>query len=98
VVHVIRQAVDALKLDHAVVVNRLTNELTTDEAADLLGVPHAYVLRLLEQEALPSSLVRGRRRVRLADVMAYRERRDAERQQILDDLAQESQEIEQRVG
>ena len=57
----------------------IRKELTTPEAAGLLNVSHQYLLRLLEQGDIPSHQVSGLRLVRRPDVLAYKQRRDAER-------------------
>ncbi len=50
--------------------------LTTQEAAAVLGVSRPTVVRLLESGALPFEQPGKHRRVRLSDVIAYRDRRD----------------------
>lgn len=52
-------------------------ELTTQEAADLLGISRTYLVRLIEQGTLPAHLVGTHRRLRAADVLAYQARRYA---------------------
>jgi len=52
-------------------------ELTTQEAADLLGISRTYVVRLIDSGKLPAHLVGTHRRLRAADVIAYMARRDA---------------------
>lgn len=52
-------------------------ELTTQEAADLLGISRTYLVRLIEQGTLPAYLVGTHRRLRAADVLAYQARRNA---------------------
>lgn len=54
-------------------------ELTPAEAAEPLGVSRPYVMRLLDNGTMPSERPPGstHRRVRLADVLAYRANRDS---------------------
>jgi excisionase family DNA binding protein len=69
-------------------------ELTTQEAADLLGVSRPYLIKLLEEGALPCTLTAGsHRRLRLADVLAYRRVRDRERRAALDEMSAEAERL-----
>ena len=49
--------------------------LTTQQVAELLGVSRPTVVRLTDTGELPSERHGNRRRIRLGDVLAYRERR-----------------------
>ena len=51
-------------------------ELTTQEAANVLGISRTYLVRLIDQGAITAHLVGTHRRVRVADVLAYQARRD----------------------
>jgi excisionase family DNA binding protein len=68
-------------------------ELTTQEAADLLKVSRPFLIGLLEDGQLPHHKVGTHRRVRFADLMIYRRRRDAESEEALRELAALSQEM-----
>ena len=50
-------------------------ELTTQQAADLLGLSRTYVVRLIDQGSLPAHLAGTHRRLLASEVLAYRERR-----------------------
>lgn len=72
---VLVQVVEALKAGRAVTVAPQSSKLTTQQAADLLGVSRPTVVRLIDQGELPSERIGNRRKVQLGDLLAYRERR-----------------------
>ena len=62
-------------------------ELTTQQAADLLNVSRPFLIKLLEQGALPHGKTGRHRRLRAEDVFAYKARRDEERATALAEMA-----------
>ena len=67
-------------------------ELTTAQAADILNVSRPFLIKLLEEGAIPYRKVGKHRRVRTEDVMNYKQAIDAEREAVLDQLVADAQE------
>ncbi|RMG83058.1 MAG: DNA-binding protein [Chloroflexi bacterium] len=73
-------------------------ELTTVQAAEILRVSRPFLIKLLEEGKIPHRKVGKHRRIRLDDVLSYKEAIDREREAILDQLAAEAQEHEMGYG
>jgi excisionase family DNA binding protein len=92
VYQVLRRVVHAMASGKAISIVPQERELTTQQAADLLNVSRPYMIKLLEQGEIPYITVGKHRRVRSDDLMSYKKQRDMERDQILTQLTQMSQE------
>ena len=90
---VLRRAVEELARGRSVSVVEMPCELTTQQAAELLHVSRPFLVeQLLEKGEIPYVMVGTHRRIALEDVLAYQQRRKAERKHHLKRLVELSEE------
>lgn len=78
---------------HSVAVVSTDAELTTQQAADLLNVSRPFLVEQLEKGAIAFRKVGVRRRVRLEDILRYRDEMSRKRSAALDELSQLDQQL-----
>jgi excisionase family DNA binding protein len=89
----LRTATQLLAANTVVLVSALDQQLTTQQAANLLGVSRPTLVRLLEEGALPHRRIGRHRRIALADVVVYRERAGQAGRLIARELTQTGEEL-----
>jgi excisionase family DNA binding protein len=92
-VEALKAVIDALMRGQSVTLISQDKELTSQGAADMLHVSRPHLIKLLDRGEIPFHLVGTHRRIRLEDVLAYQERRDAERDAALRELTRLSEEL-----
>lgn len=70
-----------------------SSELTTKQAADVLGVSRPFLIRVLEAGQIPFRKVGRHRRVLVQDVLAYKKTMQIKRRAALDELVKASEDI-----
>ncbi|MPR33547.1 excisionase family DNA-binding protein [Salmonirosea aquatica] len=68
-------------------------ELSTQQAADLLGVSRPHVIKMLEKGIIPFKKVGSHRRLLLEDLLKYQADLKKKRNEKLEFLAQQAQEL-----
>lgn len=90
---VLRESIKELLDGHAISLVVADQELSTIEAAKLLGMSRPFLVsRFLETGEIPFRMVGSHRRIPLKDVLAFRDER-ARRVAIADELSQEAQKM-----
>ncbi len=90
VFNVLTKVVDAMAQGKAVTVAPVSQQLTTGQAAEVLGISRQTLIRLLDGNALPYERPRRHRLLRLSDVLAYKQRRHIERRLTLAEMTRQA--------
>lgn len=69
-------------------------QLTTQRAANILGVSRPFLVGILEQGGIPFHMVGSHRRIYLRDLLSYKRERDAARHEAINRMAK----IEMEAG
>jgi excisionase family DNA binding protein len=86
------EVVEAMREGKVITLVPHTQRLTTQEAADFLGVSRPTLVKLLEEGRIPFDQPGRHRRVLFTDVLAYRERQREERRTALEQITQDASE------
>lgn len=89
----VEKILNGLAKGDAIRVVSVNAELTTQEAADLLNVSRPHLVKLLEDGELPFLRTGKHRRVRLADLLQFKDARERASVQVMDELSRQAQEL-----
>lgn len=81
--HVLKTLADG----NAVAIGTVDDDVTTGAAAKMLGISRTYLCTLVDRGELPCHYVGTHRRIKLQDVLAYANKRQASRREALDELS-----------
>ena len=85
------QVVDAMRRGLAVTVAPQDQRLTTQKAADMLGISRPTLVRMLEAGEIPFQKIRRHRRLYLSDVLEYQKRQRRASDEALSDMVADAQ-------
>jgi excisionase family DNA binding protein len=93
VFYVLERVAEVLASGDSITVVPVGKEVTTQQAADLLNVSRQYLVRVLDEGRIPFRKTGKHRRLRIEDVLEFREKRDKDRRAGLRELSQMTQEF-----
>ncbi len=93
VFYVLERVAEVMARGDSITIVPVGREVTTQQAADLLNVSRQYLVRLLDEERIPFRKTGKHRRLRIHDVLEFKERRDKDRRAGLRELSRMSQEL-----
>ena len=93
VFYLLERVAEVMARGDAITVVPVGKEVTTQQAATLLNVSRQYLVRLLEEGRIPYRKTGKHRRLRIEDVLAFKEQRDRDRRAGLRELSRMTQEF-----
>lgn len=87
VYQVLRHVVEAMQQGLSVTISPTSQTLTTQQAADLLGISRPTLIKALDSRKLPYTRSGTHRRIALTDVLDYREKRRQEQYAAIEALS-----------
>lgn len=93
VFYVLERVAEVLARGDSITVVPVGREVTTQQAADLLNVSRQYLVRLLDEGRIPYGKTGKHRRLRIEDVLAFKEQRDKDRRAGLRELSRMTEEF-----
>ena len=92
VFYVLERVAEVMARGDSITVVPVGREVTTQQAADLLNVSRQYLVRLLDEGRIPFRKTGKHRRLRIEDVLSFKETRDQERRTGLRELSRMTEE------
>lgn len=88
------QAARQLSEGNGIAIMPVMQELTTQQAADLINVSRPFIVSLIEGGEIKHHMVGTHRRIYLRDLMAYKHRRDATTRRAIERLGDSAEEMD----
>ncbi len=93
VFYVLERVAEVMAQGDSITVVPIGKEITTQQAADLLNVSRQYLVRLLDEGRIAFRRTGKHRRLRIEDVLTFKDKRDKDRRAGLRELSQMTQEF-----
>ncbi|MBP8805256.1 MAG: excisionase family DNA-binding protein [Kofleriaceae bacterium] len=91
--YVLERVAEVLARGDSITIVPVNREVTTQQAADLLNVSRQYLVRLLDEGRIAFRKTGKHRRLRIEDVLKFKDERDKDRRAGLRELSQMTQEF-----
>ncbi len=91
--HVLERVAEVMARGDSVTVVPVGQEVTTQQAADLLQVSRQYLVRLLDEKRIPFAKTGKHRRLRIEDVLSFKQTRDRDRRAGMRSLTRLTEEL-----
>jgi len=85
--NILLQVIGYMTQGKSVSVMPVMQELTTQQAANMLGMSRPFLVGLLSRNEIPHHKTGSHRRIYLKDLLAYRDKRDKNRKHVLAEIA-----------
>ncbi|MCK6512145.1 helix-turn-helix domain-containing protein [Myxococcota bacterium] len=92
--HLLHRVLEEMAKGNTLAIFPQEEELTTSQAAEVLGVSRPFLLKLLEDGEIAYRQVGSHRRITSKELVEYKERTKKQRKEVLDQLAAEAQELD----
>jgi excisionase family DNA binding protein len=93
VFYILERVAEVLARGDGITVVPVGKEVTTQQAADLLNISRQYLIRLLDEERIAYRKIGRHRRLRIEDVLSFKEQRDKDRRAGLRELSRLTQDF-----
>ena len=93
IIYLLKNIVSSMRRGQAITIAPHAMRLTTQEAADLLGISRPTLIKLLEAGKIPFETPNWHRRIRLLDLLVFQESRHIDTEDRLGQLAKDALEV-----
>lgn len=93
VFYLLERVAEVMARGDSITIVPVGKEVTTQQAADLLNVSRQYLVRLLDEGRIPYRKTGKHRRLRIEEVLAFKEQRDKDRRAGLRELSRLTEEF-----
>lgn len=93
VTRLLQMILENITAGRAINIVPLNAELTTQQAADMLGVSRPFLIKLLKDDQIEYRTVGRHRRIQLVELLKFKEKNKKERAKALDELTKIGQEL-----